>query len=42
MIFPPNPKEQEAYRRAVRAKGDLESLMLPIGSGVELSKKRAV
>lgn len=40
MIFPPNPKEQEAYRRAVRAKGDLESLMVPIGSGVELSKKR--
>jgi hypothetical protein len=40
MIFPPNSKEQEAYRRAVRAKGDLESLMVPIGSGVELSKKR--
>ena len=40
MTFPPNPKEQEAYRRAVRAKGDLESMLLPVGSGVELSKKR--
>jgi predicted O-methyltransferase YrrM len=41
MTFPPNPKEQEAYRRAVRAKGDLESMLRPVGSGVELSKKRA-
>jgi hypothetical protein len=24
----------------VRAKGDLESMLLPVGSGVELSKKR--
>ena len=40
MIFPPNPEEQAAYRSAVRAKGDLESLLLPIGSGIELSKKR--
>ena len=40
MIFPPNPKDQAAYRSAVRAKGDMESLLLPVGSGVELSKKR--
>lgn len=40
IIFPPNPKDQEAYRRAVRAKSDLESMLLPIGSGIELSKKR--
>jgi predicted O-methyltransferase YrrM len=41
MIFPPNPKDQEAYKRAVRSKSDLESLLLPVGSGIELSKKRA-
>jgi predicted O-methyltransferase YrrM len=40
MIFPSNPQDQEAYRRAVRAKGDMESMLLQIGSGVELSKKR--
>jgi predicted O-methyltransferase YrrM len=40
IIFPPNPKDQEAYRRAVRAKSDMESMLLPIGSGIELSKKR--
>ncbi len=41
MIFPPSAEHQAAYRRAVRAKGDLESMLLPVGSGVELSKKRA-
>jgi predicted O-methyltransferase YrrM len=41
MIFPPNPEGQAAYRQAVRAKGDMESLLLPVGSGLELSKKRA-
>ncbi|HKP63588.1 MAG TPA: class I SAM-dependent methyltransferase [Polyangiales bacterium] len=41
IIFPPFPKEQAAYRQAVRAKPDMESMLLPIGSGVELSKKRA-
>jgi len=40
MIFPPSPEHQTAYRDAVRAKGDLESMLLPVGSGVELSKKR--
>jgi predicted O-methyltransferase YrrM len=40
LIFPPNPTDQEAYRRAVRSKADLESLLLPVGSGIELSKKR--
>lgn len=40
MIFPPFREDQEAYRRAVRAKGDMESMLLEIGSGVELSKKR--
>jgi predicted O-methyltransferase YrrM len=41
MIFPPNLTDQAAYRSAVRAKGDMESFLLPVGSGVELSKKRA-
>ena len=40
MIFPPAAEHQAAYRSAVRAKGDLESMLLPVGSGVELSKKR--
>jgi predicted O-methyltransferase YrrM len=40
MIFPPNPQYQEAYRRAARAKVDMESFLVPIGSGVELGKKR--
>ena len=29
--------EAEAYRRAVRAKPDLHTVLLPIGSGIELS-----
>jgi predicted O-methyltransferase YrrM len=41
IIFPPNAKDQEAYRRAVRAKSDMETMLLPVGSGVELSKKRS-
>jgi len=40
MIFPPSPTEQAAYKKAVRAKPDMESLLLPIGSGLEISKKR--
>ena len=39
MIFPPSPTEQAAYKKAVRAKSDMESLLLPIG-GLEISKKR--
>jgi predicted O-methyltransferase YrrM len=40
MIFPSNPKDQAAYRAAVASKPDLQSLLIPIGSGVELSQKR--
>lgn len=40
MIFPPSPEMQAAYKKAVRAKPDMESLLLPIGSGLEISKKR--
>lgn len=32
--------QAEAYRARVREKPDLESLLLPIGSGIELTKKR--
>ena len=41
MIFPPdaNP-EAIAYRRAVRAKPDMTSVLLSVGSGIELSRKR--
>jgi predicted O-methyltransferase YrrM len=42
MIFPPNPKDQEAYRKAVASKPDMKSLLIPTGSGVELSQKRAL
>jgi hypothetical protein len=27
------------YRAAVRAKSDMESILLPIGQGIELSRK---
>ena len=38
MIIPKDARPQaEAYRRAVRAKGDLQSVLLPIGLGIELS-----
>ena len=41
MIFPPisRPAARE-YQALVRSKGDMDSLLLPIGSGVELSRKR--
>ena len=38
IIFPPMYRaEAEAYRAAVAAKPDLQSVLLPIGSGMELS-----
>ncbi|HWP77864.1 MAG TPA: hypothetical protein VNU03_25305 [Methylomirabilota bacterium] len=40
MIFPPNSKDEAAYRTAGRAKRDMESFLL-VRSGVELSRKRA-
>jgi predicted O-methyltransferase YrrM len=41
MLFPEQSRPQaEQYRATVRAKGDLDSVLLPIGSGIELSKKR--
>jgi len=40
MLSPPTAvRHAQAYQRRVRAKGDMDSLLLPIGSGVELSRK---
>jgi predicted O-methyltransferase YrrM len=40
MIFPPQAREDvRRYRAAVRAKDDLQTVLLPIGSGIELSVK---
>jgi predicted O-methyltransferase YrrM len=40
MIFPPQAREDvRRYRAAVRAKADLQTTLLPIGSGIELSVK---
>jgi predicted O-methyltransferase YrrM len=41
MLHPPSARAHaEAYQKLVRTKGDLDSVLLPIGSGVELSRKR--
>ncbi len=40
MIFPPMARDDvRVYREAVRAKVDLQTVLLPIGSGVELTVK---
>ncbi|MCP3729912.1 class I SAM-dependent methyltransferase [Sphingomonas sp. MG17] len=40
MIFPPQARpDVRAYREAVRAKGDMQQVLLPVGSGVELAVK---
>jgi len=40
MIYPPQAREDvRTYRAAVRAKADLQTTLLPIGSGIELSVK---
>lgn len=40
MLFPPeNADNAAAYRRAVRARGDMDSVLLPIGAGIEISRK---
>jgi predicted O-methyltransferase YrrM len=41
MTFPPNARREAlAYQRLVRTKPDMESLLLPVGNGIELSRKR--
>jgi predicted O-methyltransferase YrrM len=38
MLFPERVRQDaEDYRRAVNAKGNLQSVLLPIGNGIELS-----
>ena len=38
MLFPERVRaDADAYRRAVKAKGKLQSVLLPIGNGIELS-----
>jgi predicted O-methyltransferase YrrM len=40
MIFPPQARDDvRKYRAAVQAAGDLQTTLLPIGSGIELSVK---
>jgi predicted O-methyltransferase YrrM len=40
MIYPPQARDDvRHYRAAVRSKGDLQTTLLPIGSGIELSVK---
>jgi predicted O-methyltransferase YrrM len=42
MIFPEYSRDDAvAYRRHVRAKLDIESVLLPIGSGIELSRYKS-
>jgi predicted O-methyltransferase YrrM len=39
MIFPEESREQAtAYRKHIRTKSDIESVLLPVGSGLELSR----
>jgi predicted O-methyltransferase YrrM len=43
MIFPPNAHADAiAYRRSVRAKPDMASVLLSVGSGLEVSRKRGL
>jgi predicted O-methyltransferase YrrM len=39
MIFPEfSRRDAEHYRRQLRAKSDLQSVLLPLGSGIEVSR----
>ena len=39
MLFPEfSRKDAEEYRKHVRAKADMQSMLLPVGSGIELSR----
>lgn len=43
MLFPPSSRAHAtAYQALVRSKSDMDSVLLPTGSGVELSRKRGV
>ena len=42
MTFPPRARPDAiAYQQLVRTKADMESVLLPVGNGIELSRKRA-
>lgn len=42
MTFPPSARPQaQAYQQLLRTKADLDSVLLPIGNGIEVSRKRA-
>jgi len=42
MLFPPaSAPHASAYRESIRAGGDFDSVLLPIGAGIELSVRRA-
>jgi predicted O-methyltransferase YrrM len=42
MTFPPNARpDAQAYQQLVRTKADMDSLLLPVGNGIELSRKAA-
>jgi predicted O-methyltransferase YrrM len=42
MILPPHSRPDAiAYQALVRSKGDMDSVLMPIGTGVELSRKRS-
>ena len=41
MLFPPSARaDAMEYQALIRAKPDMDSVLMPIGSGVELSRKR--
>ena len=41
MIFPPESRREAlGYQKLVRTKPDLESVLLPIGSGIDVSRRR--
>lgn len=41
MLLPESERTHaEAYRKQVRAAGDLDSVLIPVGNGVEVSRKR--
>lgn len=42
MTFPPEAQaEVKEYRKAIRAKGNIETVMIPVGNGIELSRYTA-
>jgi hypothetical protein len=33
-------QQAESYRARVRAAGDMDSVLIPVGNGIEISRKR--